>query len=58
MYGGGVVYWESCRQPFSTFSTAESELVGYCEAMVLGDSLGAVMCLFEDEFWGLESGDR
>ena len=35
--------WESCRQPFHTLSTAESELVGYCEAALMMKSIQALM---------------
>ena len=42
-YGGALVQWESSRQPFATLSTAEAELVGYIEAMIMGDSLCAVL---------------
>ena len=32
-YAGMPVQWEASRQPFCAMSTAESELLGYCEAM-------------------------
>ena len=46
-YGGALVQWESSRQPFATLSTAEAELVGYIEAMIMGDSLCAVLDIME-----------
>ena len=33
--GGAPLLWEATRQAFATLSTAESELVGYVEAMVM-----------------------
>ena len=40
---GAPVQWESNRQPFPTLSTAESELMGYCEAMTMLQSIEALM---------------
>ena len=33
-YGGKTVQWESGKQAFATLSTAEAELLGYCEGML------------------------
>ena len=49
-YGGGLVQWESTRQPFAVLSSAEAELLGYIEGMIMGDSVAAVVeCL--DPLW-------
>ena len=48
-YGGALVQWESNRQSFATLSTAEAELVGYIEAMIMGDSLCAVLDIMEGD---------
>ena len=40
---GAPVQWESNRQPFPTLSAAESELMGYCEAMTMLQSSEALM---------------
>ena len=43
MVAGSPVQWESNRQPFATLSTAESEMLGYCERMVMTQSMEALM---------------
>ena len=50
-YGGQVVQWEAVRQPFTTLSTAESELVGYIESMTMGESLSVVLDVLECGAW-------
>ena len=35
-FGGSPVGWQSSQQPFATHSTAESELVAYCESLLIG----------------------
>ena len=40
---GFPVQWEATRQPFTAMSTAEAELIGYCEAMTMLSSLEALM---------------
>ena len=45
---GAPVAWQSSTQPFVTHSTAESELVSYCEALTAGRSIEALMCAI----WG------
>ena len=42
-YGGSLVQWLSVRQAFTTLSTAEAELVGYLEAMTMGQSVAVVL---------------
>ena len=55
--GGGLVQWESTRQPFAVLSSAEAELMGYIEGMVMGDSVAAVLeCL--DPKWSDGGGHR
>ena len=41
--GGAPLLWEATRQAFATLSTAESELVGYVEAMVMIQSVEALL---------------
>ena len=43
MYAGAPLMWESTKQPFTAFSTTESELLGLCESMQVGQSLEAVL---------------
>ena len=50
-YGGQVVQWEAVRQPFTTLSTAESELVGYIESMTMGESLSVIVDVLECGAW-------
>ena len=57
-YGGCLIQWESSRQPFATLSTAESELVGYCEALVMGQSLESLLDTLEDGAWSAQKGSR
>ena len=57
-YGGSLVQWESCRQPFSTLSTAESELIGYVDAMTMGESLSAVLGALEEDAWNTGAGEK
>ena len=40
---GAPIHWEATRQAFHTMSTAESELVGYCEATTMLKSAEALM---------------
>ena len=44
---GSLIQWESRTQPFCTLSTTESELLGYTDAMVLGESVGSVINVIE-----------
>ena len=46
-YGGEPVQWESRQQAFCTLSSAEAELLGYTEAMTMGDSLAALTNVLE-----------
>ena len=47
---GAPVAWQSSTQPFVTHSTAESELVSYCEALTAGRATEALWCAM----WGEE----
>ena len=47
----GLVQWLSVRQVFTTLSTAEAELVGYLEAMTMGQSVAVVLGILEDGAW-------
>ena len=40
---GSPIQWEASRQAFHTMSTAEAELVGYCEAATMLKSVEALM---------------
>ena len=57
-YGGCLIQWESSRQAFGTLSTAEAELVGYCEALVMGQSLESLLDTLEEGSWSAEKGSR
>ena len=57
-YGGCLVQWISNRQAFGTLSTAESELLGYLDAMCLGESLECLTDIFEDGLWSRNEGSR
>ena len=50
-YGGGLVQWEASRQSFAALSTTECEVMGYMEAMVMGDSVSAVLDCLEGGPW-------
>ena len=42
-FGGSIICWQTAVQPFVTHSTAESELVGYCDALNTGRSAEAML---------------
>ena len=42
-FAGAPVAWNAGRQPFVCQSTAESELVGLCEGLVMGKSMSALV---------------
>ena len=44
-----LIHWESKAQPFCTVSTTESELLGYTEGLTLGESLGSIINVLEEE---------
>ena len=46
-WAGGLVSWESKAQPFATLSTTESELLGYVDALSMGESVGAIVNVLE-----------
>ena len=47
-YAGVPVAWQCNQQPFVTHSTAEAELVSYCEALLAGRASEALLCAI----WG------
>ena len=47
-YNGSPVQWESRQQPFATLSSAESELMGYVDGVVMGESVAAIVNILED----------
>ena len=60
MYAGGVVQWEASRQPFCAMSTAESELLGYCETLQVVQALESLLVVLHgsDNFEKLLCGDN
>ena len=48
MWGGCLVAWESKAQAFATLSTTESELLGYIDGLTLGESVGAVANVLQE----------
>ena len=48
VYGGSPVQWDSRQQPFCVLSTTESELLGYCDGMVLGESISSIVEILEN----------
>ena len=48
-YAGAPIMWSTNRQPFPTQSTAESELVSLCEALVGGRATAALVASIRDE---------
>ena len=48
-YAGAPVMWNTNRQPFPTQSTAESELISLCEALVGGRATSALVAAIRDE---------
>eukprot|EP00435_Cladocopium_sp_Y103_P053777 s587_g17.t1 len=48
-FSGSPVAWQSSQQPFVTHSTAEAELVSYCESLIIGRATEALLCTM----WGV-----
>ena len=48
-YAGAPIMWNTNRQPFPTQSTAESELVGLCEALVGGRATASLVAAVRKE---------
>jgi len=42
------VQWDSRQQPFCVLSTTESELLGYCDGLVLGESISSIVEILEN----------
>eukprot|EP00435_Cladocopium_sp_Y103_P033382 s1981_g8.t1 len=51
-FAGVPVAWLSSQQAFVTYSTAEAELVSYCEALNAGRSLESILCSMLNETCG------
>ena len=47
-FAGAPISWQSSTQPFITHSTAEAELVSYCEGLTAGRATEALLC----SMWG------
>eukprot|EP00435_Cladocopium_sp_Y103_P017368 s2125_g4.t1 len=47
-FAGSPIAWQSSQQPFVTHSTAEAELVSYCESLLIGRATEALLC----SMWG------
>ena len=48
-WGDAAVQWEAKAQPFAALSSTEAELIGYVDAMTMGESLGAIIAAIEGE---------
>ena len=57
-FAGTPVSWLASQQPFVTYSTAEAELVSYCEALCAGRSTEALICSMIKEPVGKNSLER
>ena len=57
-FAGAPIAWQSSQQAFVTYSTAESELVAYCEALNAGRSMEAMLCSMVNEPTGQNSFER
>ena len=47
LWGGALVQWESKRQPFAALSSTEAELIGYVDALTMGESLQVILNILE-----------
>ena len=56
-HGSHLLFWTSSRQAFITLSTAQSELLGYTEAIQCGEAAGCLMKLFGFETEKVLEGD-
>ena len=48
-WGGAAIQWEAKAQPFAALSSTEAELIGYVDAMTMGESLGAIVTAIEGD---------
>ena len=53
-FGGCIISWQTSIQPFVTHSTAESELVAYCDSLNAGRSAEAMI----SSMMGIQSGSN
>jgi hypothetical protein len=56
--GGCIISWNTSIQPFVTHSTAESELVTYCDALNVGRSTETMLCAMLGETPGTSNIER
>lgn len=49
LLSGAPIAWSCSQQPFVTHSTAEAELVAYCESLVAGRAMEAMLCMMYGE---------
>ena len=47
LWGNALVQWESRRQPFAALSSTEAELIGYVDALTMGESLQVILNVLE-----------
>ena len=48
-FSGSPIAWQSGQQPFTTHSTAESELVAYCESLLIGRATESLLSTMRGE---------
>lgn len=53
-FGGCIISWQTSIQPFVTHSTAESELVAYCDSLNAGRSAEAIL----SSMMGIQTGSN
>ena len=53
-WGGATVQWEAKAQPFAALSSTEAELIGYVDALTMGESFGAIVNALESNRLALE----
>jgi len=53
-FGGCIISWQTSIQPFVTHSTAESELVAYCDSLNAGRSAEAML----SSMMGIQTGSN
>ena len=49
LLSGAPIAWSCSPQPFVTHSTAEAELVAYCESLIAGRATEAMLCMMYGE---------
>jgi len=56
LWGNALVRWESKKQPFAALSSTESEVIGYVDAVTIGESLQVVLNILQNNML-LNEGD-